>query len=98
MKDHIYFVYIISNPGRTVLYTGVTNDLEARLYQHKANRGKPETFAGKYHSYKLLYYDRFTKVEQAIEREKEIKLLQREAKEALIKSANPKMSFLYLAS
>ena len=98
MKDHNYFVYIICNPGKTVLYTGVTNDLEARLQQHRENKGKPETFAGKYHCYKLLFYERFTNVEQAINREKEIKLMGREAKEALIKSMNPKMSFLYIAS
>ncbi|WP_317195361.1 GIY-YIG nuclease family protein [Rufibacter roseolus] len=49
MKDHNYFVYITSNPGKTVLYTGVTNDLEVRLQQHKENRGKPESFAGKYY-------------------------------------------------
>ncbi|WP_370457627.1 GIY-YIG nuclease family protein [Rufibacter sp. XAAS-G3-1] len=55
MKDHNYFVYIISNPAKTVLYTGVTNNLEVRLQQHKDNRGKPETFAGKYCCYKLLY-------------------------------------------
>ncbi|WP_341350794.1 GIY-YIG nuclease family protein [Sabulibacter ruber] len=49
MKQHNYFVYIICNPGKTVLYTGVTNDLEVRLQQHKENRGRPETFAGKYY-------------------------------------------------
>ncbi|RNI23434.1 GIY-YIG nuclease family protein [Rufibacter latericius] len=98
MKQHNYFVYLISNPSKTVLYTGVTNDLEVRLQQHKDNRGKPETFAGKFYCYKLLYYERYTNVEQAIEREKEIKLMGREAKVELIKSVNPKMSFLYIAS
>ncbi|WP_192822990.1 GIY-YIG nuclease family protein [Rufibacter sp. LB8] len=98
MKDHNYFVYIISNPGKTVLYTGVTNNLEVRLQQHKENRGQADTFAGKFYCYKLLYYERYANVEQAIEREKEIKLLGRKAKEELIKSMNPKMSFLYIAS
>ncbi|WP_210487232.1 GIY-YIG nuclease family protein [Rufibacter aurantiacus] len=98
MKDHNYFVYITSNPGKTVLYTGVTNDLEVRLQQHKKNRGKPETFAGKYYCYQLLYYERYTNVAQAIAREKELKLMSREAKEELIKPINPKMSFLYIAS
>ena len=48
MKSHNYFVYITTNPSRTVLYVGVTNDLVYRLEQHKENRGKPETFAGRY--------------------------------------------------
>ncbi|AMM50369.1 endonuclease [Rufibacter sp. DG15C] len=98
MKQHNYFVYITSNPSKTVLYTGVTNDLEARLQQHKDNRGKPDTFAGKFYCYKLLYYERYANVEQAIEREKEIKLLGRQSKEELIKTINPKMGFLYIAS
>ena len=42
-----YFVYITTNPGRTVLYTGVTNDLEVRLRQHYENRGNKKTFAGR---------------------------------------------------
>jgi putative endonuclease len=42
-----YFVYIITNPGKTVLYTGLTNDLATRLQQHYASRGKRETFAGR---------------------------------------------------
>jgi len=94
MKSHNYFVYIISNPGKTVLYVGVTNDLEVRLEQHKANRGKPETFAGRYYCYKLLYYERYTYVQHAIEREKELKLMSRESKLELIKSENPYLRFL----
>lgn len=57
MKQHNYFVYITSNPTKTVLYVGLTNDLKVRLQQHKENRGKSETFAGKYYCYKLLYYE-----------------------------------------
>ncbi|WP_299826085.1 GIY-YIG nuclease family protein [uncultured Pontibacter sp.] len=94
MKSHNYFVYIITNPGKTVLYVGVTNDLVVRLQQHKENRGKPETFAGRYYCYKLLYYERYTYVEHAIEREKELKLLSRDKKVELIKSENPYLQFL----
>jgi putative endonuclease len=94
MKNHNYFVYIITNPGKTVLYTGVTYDLQERLNQHKANRGKPETFAGRYYCYKLLYYERHTYVQHAIEREKEIKLMNREDKLQLIKADNPALMFL----
>jgi len=94
MQSHNYFVYIITNPGKTVLYVGVTNDLMTRLDQHKANRGKPETFAGRYYCYQLLYYERYTFVQHAIEREKELKLLGREQKMELIKSENPYLRFL----
>ncbi|QCR24336.1 GIY-YIG nuclease family protein [Pontibacter sp. SGAir0037] len=94
MKSHNYFIYITTNPGKTVLYVGVTNDLRTRLEQHKANRGKPETFAGRYYCYNLLYYERYTYVQHAIEREKELKLLNRGAKVELIKKENPYLRFL----
>ncbi|MBC7920506.1 MAG: GIY-YIG nuclease family protein [Ferruginibacter sp.] len=89
-----YFVYILTNPGRNVLYTGVTNDLCTRLQQHYANRGRKETFAGKYHCYKLLYYERHSDVNHAIAREKEIKGWTRAKKDALIATINPGRSFL----
>ena len=72
-----YFVYITSNPKKTVLYTGITNDLPTRLQQHFENKGNPGTFAGKFYCYKLLYYERFSDVNMAMEREKEIKDLSR---------------------
>ncbi len=77
-----------------MLYVGVTNDMAVRLGQHKENRGKPETFAGRYFCYKLLYYERYTYVQHAIEREKELKLLSREQKMELIKRDNPYLQFL----
>ncbi|GGG20138.1 GIY-YIG nuclease family protein [Pontibacter amylolyticus] len=92
MKSHNYFVYITTNPSRTVLYVGVTNDLVYRLEQHKENRGKPETFAGRY--YKLLYNERYTYVQHAIDREKELKSWNRERKIELIKSEDPFLRFL----
>jgi putative endonuclease len=91
MRGHNYFVYITSNPSRTVLNVGVTNDLLRRLEEHRQNKGKPETFAGRYYCYNLLYYERFGQIQQAIEREKEVKLLSREEKEALIKALKPEM-------
>ena len=89
-----YFVYITTNPRKTVFYTGVTNDLATRVQQHFNNRGKTETFAGKYYCYKLLYYERFSDVNMAIEREKEIKDMSREKKIELKKSLNPYLDFL----
>lgn len=91
---HNYFVYILTNPGKTVLYTGVTNDLYFRIQQHFENRGKWATFAGRYYCYKLLYFEHFTDIRIAIAREKEIKDLSREKKMELIKSTNPFMKFL----
>jgi putative endonuclease len=94
MKGLIYFVYITTNPGKTTLYIGVTNDLSARLYQHYQNRGNKETFAGKYFCYNLLYYETFMDMNQAILREKELKNLTRSKKEDLIRSSNPKWDFI----
>ena len=94
MKGQHFFVYIITNSGRTVLYTGVTNDLEVRLEQHYQNRGNKATFAGKYGCYKLLYFEIFQGIEQAISREKEIKGWTRAKKEELISSVNPEWDFL----
>lgn len=94
MNNHTYFVYIITNPGKAVLYTGITNDLNIRLMQHYENRGKKKTFAGRYYCYKLIYYEKFEDVNFAIEREKEIKSLSRAKKEALIAEQNPKWDFL----
>lgn len=76
-----------------MLYVGVTNDMTVRLGQHKDNRGKQETFAGRYYCYNLLYYERFTHVQHAINREKELKLMSREEKLVLIKSNNPYLRF-----
>ncbi|MFC5271588.1 GIY-YIG nuclease family protein [Adhaeribacter terreus] len=94
MKGLHFFVYILTNPNKTVLYTGVTNDLEIRLAQHYQNRGDKSSFTGKYHCYKLLYFETFPGIEQAIAREKEIKGWTRAKKEALIASTNPNWEFL----
>jgi putative endonuclease len=69
----------------------VTNDVLRRLEEHRQNKGKPETFAGRYYCYNLLYYEWLGQIQQAIEREKEVKLLSREEKEALIKALKPEM-------
>ena len=77
MNNGNYFIYITTNPGRTVLYTGVTNDLQTRILQHYENKGNKKTFAGKYYCYKLIYYESYSDINQAIEREKEIKDMSR---------------------
>lgn len=89
-----FYVYILTNPSKTVLYVGVTNDLTRRLSEHIENKGNVKTFAGKYSCYHLIYYDHFIHIEQAIEREKEIKKWRREKKLALISSFNPEWKIL----
>ncbi len=94
MWNYNFYVYITTNPIKTVLYVGVTNDLSRRLLEHTENKGKPHTFAGKYYCHNLIYYEHFTHIEYAIEREKEIKKWSRKKKEALIATLNPEWVFL----
>lgn len=89
-----YYVYITTNPGKTTLYVGVTNDLRRRIIEHEQERGKDDTFAGKYYCYKLIYYEHFPDINYAILREKEIKRMSREKKEELIATTNPQWHFL----
>jgi putative endonuclease len=90
----IYYVYILTNITKRVLYTGVTNNLKLRLIQHRKNKGNPKTFAGGYFCFYLLYYEIFQYPLDAIGREKEIKKLSRERKIELIKKKNKRMDFL----
>jgi putative endonuclease len=89
-----YYVYITTNPRKTVLYTGITNNLKKREIEHFENRGNYQNFAGRYYCYKILYYEYFSNIHQAIFREKEIKKMSRNKKETLIKTKNPNMDFL----
>ena len=93
-KQHHYYIYIVTNPERTVLYTGVTNNLPQQLIKHWTNRGNPKTFAGKYLCYNLVYYEYFPYINNAIAREKEIKGWRRQKKLDLIKTMNPDWTFL----
>jgi len=83
-----YFVYIMTNKNNSVLYTGMTNDLERRILEHKNGLG--EGFSSKYKTTKLVYYDTTNQVEEAIIREKKIKKGSRKKKIALIEASNPK--------
>lgn len=92
---HNYFIYIVTNFKRNVLYTGLTNDLLARLGEHKQDsESEKKHFAGKYNCIFLIYWERFDWIEHAIEREKEIKGWTRIKKEKLITSINPDWRFL----
>lgn len=88
-----YFVYILTNFSKTVLYTGVTNDLRRRLFEHKEGVNK-KSFTTKYNCYYLIYWEKFNFVEQAIDREKQIKGMSRNKKELLINEFNSEWKFL----
>lgn len=90
---HTYYVYILTNKAKSVLYTGVTNNLKIRLQQHKESLN-PESFTTKYNVHNLLYYEKFTWIQLAITREKEIKGWKRDKKITLIKTINPDLNFL----
>jgi putative endonuclease len=83
------YVYILTNPTKTVLYTGVTNDLTRRLFEHSEGRGNIEKFTGKYQADLLIYFEICADAPQAIAREKQLKGWTRAKKEALINGFNP---------
>ena len=89
-----YTVYILTNKTRTVLYTGVTNNLFQRVSEHYLDRIDKKTFAGKYNVHFLLYFESHNYVLNAIAREKEIKGWSRKKKVDLILSFNPELKFL----
>jgi putative endonuclease len=82
-----YYVYIMANVSRT-LYTGVTNNLECRVYEHKEKTAPG--FTSTYNINRLVYYEDFGDIRDAIAREKQIKGWLRAKKIALIESVNPK--------
>ena len=81
------YVYILTNPRHTVLYTGVTSDLARRIEQHRAS--DRSTFAGKYNTRILVHVEEYPEILQAIDREKQIKAGSRKKKLALIQEFNP---------
>ncbi len=88
MYENYYYVYIMTNKNNTVLYTGVTNDLPRRVWEHK-HKVDPRSFAARYNICKLVYYEWFEDINAAIAREKQIKGWLRAKKIALIESKNP---------
>ncbi|MGL5062602.1 MAG: GIY-YIG nuclease family protein [Microcoleus sp.] len=88
-----YYVYIMTNKYNTVLYTGVTNDLKRRVYEHKEKL--IEGFTKKYNITKLVYCEIFENVYEAIEREKQIKAGSRQKKIDLVNNLNKEWHDLY---
>jgi len=88
-----YYIYIMTNSRNTVLYVGVTNNLIKRVYEHKAKLA--DGFTKKYNIVKLVYYEIFEDIENAILREKQIKAGSRQKKIRLIDSTNREWHDLY---
>ena len=88
-----YFVYILASRRNGTLYTGITNDLLQRVFQHK-ERLVPG-FTRKYNVHKLVYYEKYSDIYSAIEREKKLKKWHRQWKINLIESVNPEWKDLY---
>ncbi|MBX7138141.1 MAG: GIY-YIG nuclease family protein [Oligoflexia bacterium] len=82
-----YYVYILTNRHHTTLYTGVTNDLVRRIFEHR--NGTLGKFSQKYNLKKLVYYEDYRQIELAIAREKQLKGGSRAKKVALITAQNP---------
>ena len=89
----MYYVYILSNKRNTVLYTGVTNDLIKRIWQHKQKLA--QGFTKKYNVDKLVYYEEYNDINIAISREKQLKGGSRKKKEELICRMNTDWCDLY---
>ena len=83
-----FWVYIITNKYNTVLYTGLTNDLSTRLWEHREKRN-PQSFSAHYKLFKLIYFESFEWQIHAVRREKYIKGKTRQWKNELIKKFNP---------
>ncbi|MFH1236683.1 MAG: GIY-YIG nuclease family protein [Parcubacteria group bacterium] len=86
-SERSYYLYIMTNTGNATLYTGVTGNLTGRVLQHK--KKGIEGFTKRYNLTKLVYYEEFQYIEDAIRREKQIKAGSRKNKMALIKGMNP---------
>lgn len=89
----MYYVYILTNKDNRVLYTGITNNLEKRIQEHR-EKINPNSFTAKYNVNKLVFYEITTDVMSAIVREKQIKGGSRRKKELLIESINPQWNDL----
>jgi len=93
MNERQFYVYILTNERHTVLYTGVTNNLGRRVYEHKEKFVKG--FTERYNADILVYYEVAENAEAAINREKQIKAGSRKKKEGLIQAMNPTWKDLY---
>lgn len=89
-----YYVYMLTNENNSVLYTGFTNNLVRRVYEHK-NHIDPKSFTCRYKVEKLVCYEIYSEAELAIAREKQIKGWNRNRKNRLVEEQNPEWRDLY---
>jgi putative endonuclease len=94
MRQYNFYNYILTNFNQTVLYTGVTNNLERRLYEHYFGINQKGSFTTKYRCFYLVWYERHQYINNAINREKEIKGWTRDKKNKLIQEENSNWRFL----
>ena len=92
--DRTYYVYLLTNWNNRVLYVGVTNNIERRVYEHKHKL--VDGFTQRYRVNKLVYFESTGNIMAAIEREKQIKSWRREKKNALVEVMNPEWNDLSL--
>lgn len=85
--NHIYYIYILTNWNHNVMYIGLINDLNRRLFEHQNKL--IDGFTKKYNVNKLVYYELFYNINDAIHREKELKKWRREKKNNLVAQLNP---------
>ncbi len=88
------YIYILTNKTNSVLYVGVTSNLEQRILQHRTGKF-PNAFTSRYNITKLVYYEEFLSIEDAIKREKQLKGGSRQKKTDLIDSMNPDWNELF---
>jgi len=86
MKIHEYFVYVLSNKANTVFYIGVTNDLQNRIAEHKFKQY--DSFTSRYQCNRLVYFEEYQWIQDAIAREKQLKAGSRQKKIDLITKEN----------
>jgi putative endonuclease len=93
-RDYDFWIYVVTNRNHSVLYIGVTNSLSRRIWEHRQGTGAD--FPAAYRCYKLIYYEHYSDVREALDRETQLKKWSRPKKIALIERLNP--SWLDLGS
>lgn len=88
MREYRYYVYMLQSSSRRALYIGMTNNLRRRVFEHKTHR--MEGFSDDYNATRLVYWESYDDVRDAIDREKQLKRWRREKKLKLIVRMNPK--------
>ncbi|AHM61373.1 Excinuclease ABC C subunit domain protein [Flammeovirgaceae bacterium 311] len=88
MAYSTYYVYLLSNRSNRVLYTGMTDDLQRRIEEHKTGL-HPQSFTSRYKAHKLVWWEEHHSAEEALEREKQLKAGSRAKKVVLIEAQNP---------